>query len=107
MTALDIYFIATLCPVIVCVATETKIRCPVRRKKKNVGICVLLTLPNVPSAISWITVYSPSFDGGYGVNWSLISGPETVTEKLEMVVWGINCMLCCLVPKDFSKCFSG
>jgi hypothetical protein len=33
---------------------------------------VLLTLPNVPSAISPITVYSPSFEAGKMVSFSLM-----------------------------------
>ena len=69
---------ATLCPVMVCVATDKG------EKKKERGINreqrgdrhqardVLLTFPKVPSAISPMTVYSPSFEAGNSVGLSLI-----------------------------------
>lgn len=65
---------ATLWPVIVCVATSRKFQSSVRRNPQKVAvICLLLTFPNVPSAMSWMTVYSPSLDAEWGVKGSLIA----------------------------------
>jgi hypothetical protein len=51
-----------------------------------------------------MTVYSPSLDGGYGMNWSLISGPETATVKLgDGGVTGVGYKLVCCVVWSKSK----
>ena len=74
ITALDIYFIATFWPVIVCVATTHK---RIRIGPTTTRIVYLLfTFPKVPSAISLITVYSPSLvaENTTGFSLSLIAG---------------------------------
>lgn len=72
ISALEMYFMATLWPVMVWVATKRRVS----------GACgsnvhdVLLTLPKVPSAISLMTVYSPSFDGGNISGRSAMAGGQ-------------------------------
>jgi hypothetical protein len=62
ITAFDMYFMATLCPVIVCLATDKISSCYLWHKGELPDI--LLTLPKVPSAMSRIRVYSPNLEGG-------------------------------------------
>lgn len=64
MTALEMNFIATLWPVIVCMATEEFKRSlskPINQKSHQLD--ALLTFPKEPSAISSMMVYSPNFSG--------------------------------------------
>ena len=69
ITAFDMYFIATLWPVIVCLATDKILSCYLWQHNGDLPD-ILLTLPKVPSAMSRITVYSPSFEGG-SLPWPL------------------------------------
>lgn len=62
------------------------------------GSCnhVLLTLPNVPSAMSCITVYSPSFEGGSSVAESLGSFMVVESSKAQNAM-SVNLILVYLV----------
>ena len=62
MTCFEMYFMATSWPVMVWTASVE-----VEGERGEVAgstDCLLFTFPKVPSAISWMTVYSPSLDGG-------------------------------------------
>lgn len=62
ITAFEMSFIATLCPVIVCIAPrKPRIYMWALQSKKGY---IRFTFPNIPSAMSFTIVFSPSFSGG-------------------------------------------
>ena len=61
------------------------------QKKKKRSVYALLTFPKVPSAMSFVTVYSPSLDGGKTLGLSVMAmreGWRTWMEQSQMVVVG-------------------
>ena len=86
MTAFEMYFIATVCPVMVCFATVNRRKGSERETDGRIGLAIsLFTFPNVPSAISLITVYSPSFDTGWITNVLSLILPLTSWASLSAV----------------------
>lgn len=81
ITCFDRYFMATVWPVTVCM--------PTTRHHYSLGQSqatqdVLFTFPNVPSAISFMTLYSPSFDAGSASTSSDMIGDG----RAGWTVWG-------------------